>query len=610
MRLGEMGKLQHDLAALSIIPSGRDGEAAERTRRDSGEINTKKKRNRENPSSEMGKLQHDLAALSITPSGRIRSIFQEDEQDVSLSDTQLECVTSRGEVLRNSLVSRHASSDFVSRRYKLVHELGRGGFSYIKLVRDRKTGDERVCKVVSTEGMPALTLEITRKEIQTLCALDHPYVVKLYEYAEDTKLNYLILVLEYIAGGDCESLMKSSAGPVNEALVGQIMEKLLIAVSYCHARGIVHRDIKPGNIMLTSKAEPWGHPDIKLIDFGLAAHSENMSEFVGTAGYMAPELFSGADYTSKADIWSIGVTAIELLSGEAPFGRPETCNGDYDPVFQKIRSFSDFEVLTAELEDSTQWWGARSADAKDFARQLLVVDPDVRPAASEATLHPWFEMYRATPGHLTSDMIRSMLGYISAPPLVRCCLLVIAARTCVPNVHQIGAAFAGVDADGDGKASREELSEAVASTIGCWKVDDSEVTELLEALANEYGEGFIYTEFVAACLYGCYGTMDKLIERAFDALDDDRDGLVSLSEIRRLFRERDVRLLTHLPQERPFTVEEWRACLESTAEFHSWRPRRRRNQNASLLGFFINWFGCNGCENHRPAIRCLDLPMD
>merc|ERR1719201_1941942 len=158
------------------------------------------------------------------------------------------------------------------------------------------------------------------------------------------------MVLEYVGGGDCQQLLRSSTQPISEAFVVKLIFQLFSVLNYCHARGILHCDIKPENMMLT-QPKSRGLPDLKVIDFGLTHRIDQPSrDFVGTPSYMAPEIVKGTvAYTIKADIWSVGVTACELLACKAPFGRPSDYKGKIEPVLQNIRNFRRFKDIERKL---------------------------------------------------------------------------------------------------------------------------------------------------------------------------------------------------------------------------------------------------------------------
>eukprot|EP00928_Gymnodinium_smaydae_P031139 TRINITY_DN22958_c1_g2_i1.p1 TRINITY_DN22958_c1_g2~~TRINITY_DN22958_c1_g2_i1.p1 ORF type:complete len:644 (+),score=166.49 TRINITY_DN22958_c1_g2_i1:33-1934(+) len=469
-------------------------------------------------------------------------------------------------VAKSALIKQHVSCEAVEMHYEDLRELGSGSFGSIALVRDRETAAERVRKAVSTAGMKPKVLASVRKEIELLARLDHPNIVRLYEWAEDTARSRLTLILEYVPGGDCAQLLDRSGGCIHEGLLGSLLHQTLLALAYCHPRGVIHRDVKPENLMLL-RAGAWGDLTCKLIDFGLAVQDFESMDFGGTPAYMAPEVASlvlgeKVAHTAKADMWSLGVTALEMVTGTAPFGRPNDFNGDYKIVLGKIKGFQSFEDLPAATRRAPGWL-KRSGGLEELLGALLQAEPERRANAADALAFAWVEQHQRAPAGLTSAMIRSLASYTSAPPLVRCCLLAIATRKDIPDRERLGAAFLAADADGDGRVSSEDLEEAVRDARTWWWDPDIDVHGLLRVANLDHGGGLSFTEFVAACLYARYKHLDDLIDAAFEALDTDRAGLVNAADIRKVFRERDYRLFQTLPQDRPFDRDEWRRALWS-----------------------------------------------
>lgn len=465
-------------------------------------------------------------------------------------------------VAKQTLIPVHSSPNFHGEHYVEKNELGKGSFGRVALVVDRHTQQERVVKFVDTANMSKMVLDLMKKEVELLRRLDHPSIVRLYEAAEDPKHSQLILVLEYIPGGDCSDLIKDRAAPLRESLVARLIFQLFAALSYCHQRSVVHRDVKPANMMVVYPPGG-GDPDCKLIDFGLAKDGvPDMMDVVGSPQYMAPQIFhiitskSKTPYTSKADVWSAAVTAIELLCGEPPFIQP----------FEKtIALYKGFETVEARL-NGIPGWESRSEDAKAFVRELLWSDPSLRPSAAEAMELEWLEVHKLPRQRLPKTIANSFAQYIRAPPFIRCCLLSIAARIGTPDIAVIADAFLGVDTDGDGFISTQELEEELdkdsnRTSLSWWQCGRPaaafHAADLLLAADLDHSGGLGFTEFTAASLFSSYDTIEDIARQAFFALDDDRDGLLHVDDIRSMFRERDQDVLNTLPQDEYFGVDDW-----------------------------------------------------
>lgn len=164
--------------------------------------------------------------------------------------------------------------------------------------------------------------------------------------------------------------------PLTENEAKHVVKSILSGIQYLHTNNIVHRDLKPENIMMVDN----GSTDIKITDFGLSRivdEKGEMSTLCGTPQYMAPEILLRMKYSSKADIWSIGVIAYVILSGRHPFNGPKI-----NDILKKIQA--------GPLDFSHPVWASVSPLAKDLIRFILVIDPEKRPSVDEVLAHKWF----------------------------------------------------------------------------------------------------------------------------------------------------------------------------------------------------------------------------
>lgn len=465
-------------------------------------------------------------------------------------------LTSPRKAFMKAFVAKHTCHEMISRRYEEVRVLGSGNFGSVALVKDRMTGEQRVCKVMTLAGKSHAEVTLMKSEVDMLAEMDHPQVVRLHEYAEDVARQELILIMEYIPGGSCEDLLSRKSGHLSETLVARLIHQLLIALAHCHARGIVHRDVKPENMMLTSP----GHlrkPNCKLIDFGLAANESDreMRFVVGTPPYMAPEVVQFMPYSTSADMWSAGITTLKLLTGFSPFEAEGTAQSQ---VFEMIKRHVSFEEFGLE---SNPGWQRCSDDCQDFMRKLLVKDARFRPNALEALEHPWLSAHGPETRRLTNAAVQSLESYSSVSSSVRCCSLIVAAH--LKPDEQFSQMFLGADVDGDGLISRDEIVDALDDVERRWwdpKVN-IDVDTVMEA-TKMGSEGMCFTEFLAACLLVEQDKPQDLVERAFHELDSDGDGFVHSDNLRILSNSYDLQLLQRLPHDRAFNLSEWIACVQ------------------------------------------------
>ncbi len=211
-----------------------------------------------------------------------------------------------------------APATIANGRYELVRLLGEGGKKRVYLARDTLLEREVALALIKAEGLDADARERVLREARAMGRLgSHPHVVTVFDLGEEQGQPYL--VTELMAGGDLEGLLEetSSAGlPVETVL--EFGKGICRGLAFAHEQGLVHRDLKPGNVWLTGDGQP------KIGDFGLALTLERSrltqeGTIVGTVAYLPPEQALGGEVTPRADLYSLGALLYELLTGRPPF---------------------------------------------------------------------------------------------------------------------------------------------------------------------------------------------------------------------------------------------------------------------------------------------------
>jgi len=232
--------------------------------------------------------------------------------------------------------------------YTFSKTLGQGNFAQVKLAKHKLTGLEAAIKIIDKTQLDEKKLAKLHREVRIMKLLHHPNTVKLYEVIE-TK-HTLFLVLEYINGGELYDYLVAH-GRMKEKDARAKFRQILNAVSYCHRKHVIHRDLKAENLLLNENF------DIKVADFGFSNWFEfegQLDTFCGSPPYAAPELFQGRKYVGpEVDVWSLGVILYVLCTGCLPFDgkdlkemREVVCRGRYkipfylsDPCEKLLRKF-------------------------------------------------------------------------------------------------------------------------------------------------------------------------------------------------------------------------------------------------------------------------------
>lgn len=204
----------------------------------------------------------------------------------------------------------------IADRYEVVSHIGQGGMADVFLAVDTILNRQVAIKILradlSTDAVSILRFE---REAQAAAALVHPNIVEIYDVGDYKGHHYI--VMEYVTGKTLKQVIRSRGPLVNEEAV-DIMKQLCSAISEAHSRGIIHRDIKPQNVIVKADGS------IKILDFGIATAKGSMqltqaNNVMGSVHYLAPELAKGEAASPQSDIYALGIVLYEMLAGDVPF---------------------------------------------------------------------------------------------------------------------------------------------------------------------------------------------------------------------------------------------------------------------------------------------------
>jgi len=450
--------------------------------------------------------------------------------------------------------------------YDMGVRLGRGAYGEVNLVTLKETKEKRVCKVVQ-KTLQKVPEEDLMAEVEMLRALDHPHIMRVFEFFETEET--VEIIMEPVFGGTLTSLVQGlyvdkdgkpiQARPeaLTEGFVATVVFQLLSALAYAHdVAGLVHKDLKCDNAMLVAKAKSTTEEILKepvhvmLADFGIAevfkaaqplhphdaeaptlattvsgsfgaGRSSRSTRVGGTPSYMSPEMFKGS-FTSKCDIWSLGVMVYQLLTGELPYKADNllmqahaVCNPRRHPPWETLARY--------------RW----SLGARWFCQQLLTKDEGMRPSASEALKDGWLVKASVVANNIppSDDEKRALQQQHLQSHLMTMAKACITSQLNLSQLHHLNARFRKYDSSGDGRLSHVEMRQ-VLEDVGIQTYEDKEL--IIEGLDTDHSGVIEYSEFIAGCMDAASDDFKQNLRVAFNIFDLDRSGSITLDELKQV----------------------------------------------------------------------------
>jgi len=433
-----------------------------------------------------------------------------------------------------------------NRYYTIGEKLGEGQFGAVNKVFERRTGAERVLKTINRQkavqsGTP---LNLLMQEIQLLAMLDHPHILRLFEFYQDAVNVYLVTDILY--GGHLLEIVEQHARqqkPLPEAWVARVFRQTLEAIAYCHGKGVMHKDIKFENLMLRTPVtvhSPIDEIHTVVIDMGLSelfgpqhGKSFRSNQIAGSMATIAPEVLC-QDFSYKCDIWSLGCLLFAIFNVTpkyVPDGRGGkvlyTYPFDPEPTREDPRGIQGMwrnQKAGAPMERIA----SVSAEARYVVERMLTFEERNRPDARQCLDMPWLNIAQSdVVVHLSGDQVDTLMQEHNARLWWRTAMAKAATQLPAGKIMELSDLFKSIDTGNEGYIEKAELSAALQK-LG---VEKSDADSAADAVDIDSSGRIEWTEFVAALIPASQELLATSLQIVFQNFDLDGDGYIVREEI-------------------------------------------------------------------------------
>jgi len=407
----------------------------------------------------------------------------------------------------------HRYPKVMSQDYEVVDKtLGSGMNGEVKMAVSKQSpsGQKYAMKAFKFSNIAADKKKLLESEVEVFLCMDHPHVTRLYDVYEES--GFLYLIMECMEGGELfDRVIELKTFKEKDA--AETVHQMLLAVNYIHSHGIVHRDLKLENFLYDRK----GSDHIKLIDFGFSKMWDpnvKMQASCGTLAYVAPEVLEKS-YTSKCDLWSLGVITFILLAGYMPFSGSDA---------QQTRN-----ITAGKFTMKPERWDKVSAEGREFTLGLMQKDPAKRLSAEGALAHRWVKNRDHTKYEIDHGVADSLRAFGKTTKFRRCCMSMMAWSLSNEERAEVRQAFIAMDENKKGTITLLELKKVLQDKF---HVPNDEIQSIFQALDQNHDDEIHYSDFLAAMVGARINMHDDHLKSAFRKFDVDNSGYITKENLR------------------------------------------------------------------------------